>query len=76
LYGLEICSFAVWEDLLRVSENGVVGTFGPKRDEVTRGWKNCTIRRLKFLSTLHKILLGRSNQKDDKTGGACSTHGR
>jgi hypothetical protein len=41
LYGCKTWSVILWEDhRLRVFENRVLrGIFGPKRDEVTGGWK-------------------------------------
>jgi hypothetical protein len=41
LYGCETWSLTLWEEhRLRVFENKVLRRiFGPKRDEVTRGWR-------------------------------------
>jgi hypothetical protein len=41
MYGCEIWSLTLREDhILRVFENRVLGRiFGPKRDEVTEGWR-------------------------------------
>jgi hypothetical protein len=45
-YGYETWSLALREEQrLRVFENRVLRKiFGPKRDEVIRGWRNCIMR--------------------------------
>jgi hypothetical protein len=46
------------EHRLRVFENRVLRRiFGPKRDEVAGGWKNCIMRSC-IVCTLHPVLLG------------------
>jgi hypothetical protein len=46
LYGCEAWSLTLREEhRLRVFESNVLrGIFGPKRNEVTGGWRNCIIR--------------------------------
>jgi hypothetical protein len=46
LYGCETWSLTLWEEhRMRVSENGVLRiTFGPKRDEVTGGWRKLLMK--------------------------------
>ena len=58
LHGCETWSFTLREERrLRVSENRVLRSFGPKRDEVTREWReNYTIRSLMICT--HPILFG------------------
>jgi hypothetical protein len=52
---METCSLTLKEEQrLRVFENRVLRRiFGPKREEVTRGWKNCIMRSFKNC-TLHQ----------------------
>jgi hypothetical protein len=46
------------EDTLRVFGNRVLGRiFGPKRDEVTKGWRKLHEKRF-IIFTLHRVLLG------------------
>jgi hypothetical protein len=46
------------EHRLRVFENRVLRRiFGPKRDEVTGGWRNCIMRSC-MVCTLRPVLLG------------------
>jgi hypothetical protein len=63
-----LCGCETWspklreEHSLRVFENRVLrGIFGPKRDEVTEEWENCTMESF-LVCTHHQILLGRSNE--------------
>ena len=58
LHGCETWSFTLRDERrLRVSENRVLRSFGPKRDEVTREWReNYTIRSLMICT--HPILFG------------------
>jgi len=59
LYGCETSSLTWREELrLRVSANRVLRKiFGPKRDEVTGGKENCTMRTL-MIFTAHPLLFG------------------
>jgi hypothetical protein len=63
LYGCETWSLTLREEhRLRVFENRVLRRiFGPKSDEVTGEWRNCTMGSF-IICTHHQILLGRSNQ--------------
>jgi hypothetical protein len=56
LYGCENWSLALSDEhRLRVFENRVLRRiFGPKRDEGTGGWENCTTRSF-VTCTLHKV---------------------
>jgi hypothetical protein len=58
LYGCETWSLTLEvEHKLRVFENMVLRRiFGPKREEVTGGWKKC-MKRSFIICTLHQILL-------------------
>jgi hypothetical protein len=59
LYGCETWSLTMREEhRLKVFENGVLRRiFGPERDEVIGGWKNCIIRSC-MVCTLRPVLLG------------------
>jgi len=59
LYGCETWSLPLREEhRLRVFENRVLRIiFGPKRDEVTREWRDYIMRSL-MICTAHPILLG------------------
>jgi hypothetical protein len=59
LYGCETLSLTLREERkLRVFENRVLRRiFGPKRDEVTGGWRNCIMRSC-MVCTLCPVLLG------------------
>jgi hypothetical protein len=75
LYGCETCSLRLREEnRLRVFENSMLRRiFGPRRDEVTGGWR-----------TLHNeeldnfVLFAKNNQngqvKEYEMGWPCSTH--
>jgi hypothetical protein len=56
LYECETWSLTLREEhRLRVFENRVLSRiFGPKRDEVTRGWRNCIMRSF-ITSTLLQV---------------------
>jgi hypothetical protein len=58
LYRCETLSLTLREEhRLRVFENRVFRRiFGPKRDEVTGGWKNCIMRSC-MVCSLHPVLL-------------------
>jgi hypothetical protein len=64
LYGCETWSLTLREEL-RVFENRVLRRiFGPKRDEVKRGWKNCIKRTFMILySSPSKIITIKSKRK-------------
>jgi hypothetical protein len=75
LYGCETWSLTLRGDhTLSVFENRVLKKYSDLR---TTKWQevgeNCIMRSC-IICTLHLILLGWSNQKDE-TGGACSAHG-
>jgi hypothetical protein len=63
LYGCKTWSLTLREEnRLRVFENSELSRiFGAPRDEVTGGWRNCTMRSF-IICTLHQILSGWSNQ--------------
>jgi hypothetical protein len=63
LYGCETWSLSLREEhRLRVFENRVLRSiFGPKRDEVTEGWRKLLIEALHGLYS-HPVLLGLSRQ--------------
>jgi hypothetical protein len=48
--------------------------FGPKRDEVTGGWRKLHDEELHGLYSLPSIMGDQS--KEDEIGGACGAHGR
>jgi hypothetical protein len=57
VYGCETWSLTVKEERkLRVFENSLLRILGPKRDEVTREWKN--YMRSLTICTPHPILFG------------------
>jgi hypothetical protein len=61
------------ERRLRVSENRVLRRiFGPKTDEVTGSRAICIMRSL-MICTLHSILFGWSNKKNEMSG-ACNMY--
>jgi hypothetical protein len=58
---------------LTVTENRILSrTFGPKREEVTRGLKKTIIRSL-IMCTLHQIIW---MINEDEMGSMCRTHQR
>jgi hypothetical protein len=59
LYGCETLSLTLREERrLKIFENRVLRRiFGPKRDEVTGGWKSCIMRSC-MVCTLRPVLLG------------------
>jgi hypothetical protein len=69
LYGCGTWSLTLREDhRLRVFENRVLrGIFGPKRNEVTGGWRNCIMRGF-ITCTLLQV-------KEYEMDRACSTNG-
>jgi hypothetical protein len=73
LYGCETWSLTLREEhILRVFENRVFKRiFGPKRDEMTRGWRKLHNEELHFTkyNENHQV-------KEDYIGRACSTNGR
>jgi hypothetical protein len=75
LYGCETWSLTLREEhRLRVFENRVLRRiFGPKRDEVTGGWRKL------HNENLHKLFFAKYNYndqvKEDEMGRACSTNG-
>jgi hypothetical protein len=57
LYGCEIWSVTLREEhRLRVFENRVLRTFGPKRDEVTREWRRLHNEELCILCSFPNIV--------------------
>jgi hypothetical protein len=75
LYGCETLSFTLREEhRLRVFENRVLRRiFGPKRDEVTGGWRKLHNEELQGLYSSPSIISDQS--KEDEMGGACGAHG-
>jgi hypothetical protein len=71
LYGCETWSLTLREEhRLRVLRR----IFGPKRDEVTRGWRKLHNEKLHNLYSSPSII--RNDQvKENKMGRACSTNG-
>jgi hypothetical protein len=81
LYGCETWSLTLREEhRLRVFENRVLTRiFGPKRDEVTGGWRKLHNEELHNLYSSPEDIIrqGKSSQvKANEVGGACVTHGR
>jgi len=57
LYGCETWSLTLREERrLRVFENSVLRIFGPKRDELTREWRNLHNEELNYLYSSPKIV--------------------
>jgi hypothetical protein len=60
---------------LRVFENRVLRRiFGPKRDEVTGGWRKLHNEELHGFVLFTRCCLGDESKKDEM-GGACGAHG-
>jgi hypothetical protein len=75
LYGCETWSLALKDEhRLRVFENRVLRRIhGPKRDEVTGGWRKLRNEELHDLYSLPRIIRNYQVEENDK-GGACSTN--
>jgi hypothetical protein len=57
LYGCETWSLTLWEEhRLKVFENRVSRTFGPKRDEMVQGWRKLHNEELHSLYSLQNII--------------------
>jgi hypothetical protein len=77
LYGCGNWSVTLREEhRLRVFENRVLRrVFGPKREEVTGGWRGLHNEELHNLYASGNIIKG-DKVKEGEMGGVCNTHGR
>jgi hypothetical protein len=76
LYGCETWSLTLREEhRLRVFENRVLRIFGPKRDEVTAGWRKLHNEELHNLYSSPRIIMYNEQVKENEMGRACSTNG-
>jgi hypothetical protein len=63
------------EHRLRVFENRVLRRiFGPKRYEVTGGWRKLHNKELRDLYSSPSVTTRNGQVKEDEMGGACSTN--
>jgi hypothetical protein len=70
LYGCEAWSLTLREEhTLRVFENRVFRTFGPKKDEVTGGWEKLHNEELRDLYSSPSRMI---KVEEDEMGGSCS----
>jgi hypothetical protein len=75
LYRCETWSLILREKhRLRVSENTLLRKFGPKRDEVTKGWRKVHNEELHNLYSSRNII--RIISQGGSDGRTCSTNGR